>query len=71
MATFYLFAAFVAGLIGLAGVVLGDPALEIPALGIIGLGCLAGIFARFQQAADHHEALDKRLNALFKLLEGR
>jgi hypothetical protein len=68
MGTFLIVVALIGGAVGLLGV-LFSPSLAM--LGIIGLACLAGILARIGQAGEHREAMDKRLNALFKVLEGR
>lgn len=63
--TFVTLALF-GGVIGLLGV-LFSPTLAM--LGLIGLACLCAILARIAQASDHREAMDRRLNALFKLVE--
>jgi hypothetical protein len=71
MTQFFLFAAFAGGLAGLAGILLGNPAMEIPALGAIGLACLSGIFARFQQTIELAHLMDEHHTALLKALEQR
>lgn len=71
MTTILVLLALIGGGIGILALLFSDGVAGTHMVAIIALSCLAGILARIAQAADHREAMDKRLNALFKILEAR
>ena len=71
MTAFLVIVALLGGLIGTLALIFSEGAKGTQMIAVIALGCLAGILARIAQASDHREAMDKRLNALFKMLVER
>jgi Na+/proline symporter len=71
MTSFLVIVALLGGFVGTLAVIFTEAVKGTQMIAVIALACLAGILARISQAADHREAMDKRLNALFKMLEKR
>lgn len=71
MRTFHLILAVLLGIIGILLVLFSKSLAGTWHLAVLLLACLSALLARYWQEDEAQAQLDRRLNALFKIIENR